>query len=218
MLIMVVFLANAQYSPITINSTGTVVNTNATVTFTNKIVGIFSGDGAGLTNIPYVKTFTSTNLSFIFTQNTDGTTNVALTITNLAGLSGSSSPVTNYALLTVTNGTIDIVSPLSYVASSNVTVNFSLAQTFTLLLTNNAFLTITNLVATSHKSYTIKTKQNATGGYSVTWITNQTVPWCKFSGGVSPTATTNANAEDIWTIEPDYSGTNAYVVLSPNFR
>jgi hypothetical protein len=49
-------------------------------------------NGTGLTNLPFAKTFTSTNLSFTITVNPDGSTNFALTITNLAGLSGGSAP------------------------------------------------------------------------------------------------------------------------------
>ena len=50
-LVMTAFLLNAQYSPITINPSGNVVNTNANITFTNKLFGIFNGNGSALTNL-----------------------------------------------------------------------------------------------------------------------------------------------------------------------
>ena len=56
-----------------------------------NLTNLASLNGLGLTNLPFVKTLTSTNLSFTPTVNADGSTNMAITLTNLAGLSGGSS-------------------------------------------------------------------------------------------------------------------------------
>lgn len=61
------------------------VGTNAASPgFTVSESGLVTGNGSGLTNQPYAKTFASTNGYFSFALNSDGSTNVTFIITNLA--------------------------------------------------------------------------------------------------------------------------------------
>jgi len=76
-LVMTAFLLNAQYSPITINPSGNVVNTNANITFTNKLFGIFNGNGSSLTNLS-LNNATGTNVT-VTNLNMSG----VITLTNI---------------------------------------------------------------------------------------------------------------------------------------
>ena len=55
-------------------------------------------------------------------------------------------------------------------------------------------------------SATLVAKQDATGGRTITWPAGT-----KYAGAVSPPATTNANAVDIWSIMT-YDAGNTYIV------
>lgn len=81
----------------------TPVLTNAVSTPGTVTAATFTGNGTGLTNIPHLETLTSTNLSFRFTRNTDGSTNAELTITNLAGLSSGGGGQTQWPSSAITN-------------------------------------------------------------------------------------------------------------------
>jgi len=56
------------------------------ITLSNAtFTGLLSGNLAGGTNLPFAKTFSSTNGYFTFTANSDGSTNVTFVMTNAAG-------------------------------------------------------------------------------------------------------------------------------------
>ena len=71
--------------------------TNATLNFIANQVST-PINLAGGTNLPVLKGLTSTNLSFVATKNADGTTNIAITLTNLAGISSGGVDPTNVTL------------------------------------------------------------------------------------------------------------------------
>jgi len=75
--------------------------------------GVLTGNGSGITNGPWLKTLTSTNLSFAFTVNPDGTTNAALTLTNLAGLASTQTNDTSKISNNAGLGTNNILSNLT---------------------------------------------------------------------------------------------------------
>jgi hypothetical protein len=61
-LVMTAFLLNAQYSPITINRGGNVVNTNGTITFSNSLVASnIVANSVGQTNIFDISSFNENN-------------------------------------------------------------------------------------------------------------------------------------------------------------
>lgn len=112
---------------------------------------------------------------------------------------------------------IGTATALVYSGLTNVFVDCSADQTFTLLLTNNVFLIPTNCTG-KFACYTLNTLQDAVGNRTVTWQTNQSVSYARFSGGIPYSATTNANAQDVWTMSPSYYRTNLNVVLTPNMQ
>ena len=97
-------------------SLGTAAGSNATAFVLNSAAGVAAAggltnpatsflasgaggkkDGSGLTNLPYANVFTSTNGYFAPTANSNGSTNWAFTLTNLAGLSDGSGVKSVYA-------------------------------------------------------------------------------------------------------------------------
>jgi len=97
------------------------------------------------------------------------------------------------------------------VANTAATGSYSLdcgaANFFDLTLTGNITISPTNVPpATRVWSGTIAAKQDATGGRTITWPAGT-----KYAGGVSPPATTTANAIDIWSIMT-YDGGTTYIV------
>ncbi len=97
------------------------------------------------------------------------------------------------------------------VANTAATGSYSLdcgaANFFDLTLTGNITIAPTNVPpATRVWSGTIAAKQDATGGRTITWPAGT-----KYAGGVSPPATTTANAIDIWSIMT-YDGGTTYIV------
>lgn len=57
-----------------------------------------------------------------------------------------------------------------------------------------------------HNTFTLVTKQDATGGRTITWPAS-----FKFNGGIAPPQTTTANAVDVWSIFT-YDGGTTYIV------
>jgi len=97
------------------------------------------------------------------------------------------------------------------IANTAATGTFSLdcgaANFFDLTLTGNITISPTNIPpATRVWSGSIAAKQDATGGRTITWPAGT-----KYAGGVSPPATTTANALDIWSIMT-YDGGTTYIV------
>ena len=87
------------------------------------------------------------------------------------------------------------------------TMDCGAANFFDLTLTGNITIAPTNVPpATRVWSGSIAAKQDATGGRTITWPAGT-----KYAGGVSPPATTTANALDIWSIMT-YDGGTTYIV------
>ena len=87
------------------------------------------------------------------------------------------------------------------------TLDFSTANFFDLILTGNTTISPSGVPANTRMvSATLVAKQDATGGRTITWPAGT-----KYAGAVSPPATTNANAVDIWSIMT-YDAGNTYIV------
>jgi len=87
------------------------------------------------------------------------------------------------------------------------TLDFATANFFDLTLTGNTTISPSGIPANTRMvSATLVAKQDATGGRTITWPAGT-----KYAGAVSPPATTNANAVDIWSIMT-YDAGNTYIV------
>ena len=92
-------------------------------------------------------------------------------------------------------------------ATGTVTLDLSTSNVFEQTLTGNTTFAFSNPPANTRVfSFTIITKQDATGGRTITWPSTK-----KFSGGVTPPPTTTANAVDVWSIMT-YDGGTSYIV------
>ena len=92
---------------------------------------------------------------------------------------------------------------------TNYKVDFSLTSAFYIFATNNVYLDATNFLA--GKTISLWMKQDGTGNRSITYSSA-----FKFSGNVTPSATTNASARDIITIVAGPEGTNCGASVIPN--
>ena len=134
---MTAFLLNAQYSPITINRGGNVVNTNGTITFSNSLVASnIVANSVGQTNIFDISSFTNGLIaSGAFTVN-----GVAL-FTNDVILSSGNLYITNHAYDVST-------SQFDPIANEYVTAGYVqsiMAANFDLYFsTNSSGITVTN--------------------------------------------------------------------------
>ena len=102
---------------------------------------------------------------------------------------------------------------LTYTGTTNVVVNSTNSNFFHLLVTNTAYITITNITAAGWTAW-LQIEQDGTGGYSVTFDTN------RFTAGNNntfPTITTNANRIDLIGMLSLNSGTNAALFPNQNF-
>ncbi|HEY1662535.1 MAG TPA: hypothetical protein VGI03_08970 [Verrucomicrobiae bacterium] len=82
------------------------VGSNLTVNSNLMVNGLISGNGSGLTNLPFAETFSSTNGYFTFAQNPDGSTNVTFILTNLdaGNITGTLSETVLPTSAVLTNG------------------------------------------------------------------------------------------------------------------
>jgi hypothetical protein len=95
------FTGSVPNSGLNGNYTGLVMFNNSS----NAFAGTFGGNGAGLTNLPFAKTFASTNGYFTFTQNPDGSTNVTFIFTNgTPGQVGAQPASSNLTALAASDG------------------------------------------------------------------------------------------------------------------
>jgi len=125
-----------------------------------------------------------------------------------------------YGSLSVSNGYRDIPVILNYTAFTNIIIDPNLGSTFIVTnMTNHIYVTVTNTFVGNafHKNIRLITKENSLGNWFVSWNTNTSVAHSKFSYGVIPVNTTNANAESV------YSGTtgittNIMWTLIDNFQ
>ena len=93
-------------------------------------------------------------------------------------------------------------------SGTSVNVDWRDGQKHFLTLTDNTTITFDNPFGTCNLS--LRVKQDATGGRSITWPVN-----VKWPGGVAPTITSTSNAVDI--ISFYYDGTDYYGVATLDF-
>jgi hypothetical protein len=110
-LTMVAFLLNAQYSPITINRGGNVVNTNGTITFSNSlVVSNIVANSVGQTNIFDISSFTNgliantVNITGTLIANGAGLTNITGVSTNFTTTSNPTNAYVGGTLYTNLTG------------------------------------------------------------------------------------------------------------------
>lgn len=112
----------------------------------------------------------------------------------------------------LTNGVFrSVQQTLAYAGETNVVVDCTLGNFFSLLVTNAAFITVTNIY--TGWSGVVHLRQDATGTYAVTSHTN----YVAYSAGTQPTITTNANARDVIYLVSGGEGTNVLAVAHANF-
>jgi len=76
-------------------------------------------------------------------------------------------------------------------------------------LVGNTTFSFTGHTATGASSVTLVIKQDVSGGRVITWPVSK-----RFSGGVTPPATTAADAVDIWTVGTYDAGTTNIISLA----
>lgn len=90
--------------------------------------------------------------------------------------------------------------------SGTQTLNIEAYDTFYMLMNGNVTVALTGVLLQAPASLTIITKQDGSGGRTVTWPAA-----FKFAGGIVPPITTTANAVDVWSCFT-YDGGSTYVV------
>jgi hypothetical protein len=117
------------------------------------LTNLSNSNGFGLTNLPFAKTFTGTNMSFVPTVNPDGSTNFAVTVTNLNGVSGVTTTTTASNIVSNYGGTL-----------------FQKTNTFLTQLTTKNGSGLTNLI-TAVQAGDVNLTGGGTGPYTVTFGT-----------------------------------------------
>ena len=121
-LVMTAFLLNAQYSPITINRSGTVVNTNESIIFSNNI--ILSSGNLYITNHAYD----------VSTSQLDPIANEYVTAQYVQSIMAANFDLyfsTNSSGITVTNGTGALFIPSTMVLANPITAQTNTISSFT---------------------------------------------------------------------------------------
>jgi Collagen triple helix repeat (20 copies) len=93
--------------------------------------------------------------------------------------------------------------------TGSININVSAHDTFSMTLTGNVTISSFTNLPTNPYTFTIITKQDATGGRSITWPTGT-----DYAGGIVPPITTTANAVDVWTVYTYDSGSSYIVSLA----
>lgn len=116
--------------------------------------------------------------------------------------------------VTATNGFVHIPKALSFTGFTNIVLDASLGNKFTLTLTTNCFFaTPSNLFPM--QEFTIDVRQDSVGGRTVTFTNGG--QW-KFPSGQILTTTTNAGSWSIFSCMVSQYGTNVAVVQTLNFQ
>jgi hypothetical protein len=208
-------------STLTVNSIGTHVNSALSIT-SLTLAGAASGIttlAAGNTTITgFANASVSVNSALLtvgssFIANTTGITTTGFANVSTTLQVGGISTLAANLVMANNNITRPILTGYTEheVANTAATGSYSLdcgaANFWDLTLTGNITIAPTNVPpATRVWSGTIAAKQDATGGRTITWPAGT-----KYAGGVSPPATTTANALDIWSIMT-YDGGTSYIV------
>jgi len=178
-------------STLTVNSVGAHVNSALSITSLT-----LAGAASGITTLAAGNTTITGFANVTSTMQVGGITTLA------ANLAMANNNITNPVLTGYTEAETS-----NAAATGTFTMNCLASNFFDLTLTGNITISPTNVPpATRVWSGTIAAKQDATGGRTITWPAGT-----KYAGGVSPPATTTANALDIWSIMT-YDGGTTYIV------
>jgi hypothetical protein len=112
-------------------------------------------------------------------------------------------PLTGVAALS-TGGGAETVQSLGNKTGSTA-IDLANGNVFSVTATGNITIAISGATAAKACSFALYVKQNATGGYTITWP--QTVKW---PGGTVPVTTASANALDIFVLESIDGGATWY--------
>ena len=169
--------------------------TFANVTISSVATAITPAQGGtGLTAVGTSgNVLTSNGTAWLSQAPAAATGNVTIGNTTVA-LNGSTTSLGNVTLanVTVTNYTETL-----YTSNTGTAITVSLTNGTVQKLTMNASPTITMPTAVAGKSFVIMLAQDGTGSYSPTW---STVSW---PGGTTPTVTSTANKQDIYSFFSD---------------
>lgn len=195
-----------------------------------SLVGKMLTNGWTLTNLTVTGLFTSTNASATFVDVTGDTMSGSLTLTNSAGTNTISATNilivqgANSLLLTkggaqligdlgVTGRTTNSFVLLAYDTATNITMNITNANYYTLSATGNCtFKQPSGLIP--FQNVTIEIRQDATGGRLVSFDTN----YWRFPSGYITQVTTNANALSYLSCMVESRGTNMVVLQALDFK
>jgi hypothetical protein len=96
----------------------------------------------------------------------------------------------------------------SATTGGSVALNVASYDTFAITMNANTTFSITG-TPVNPGTFTLVTKQDATGGRTITWPAS-----FKFNGGIAPPQTTAANAVDVWSLFTYDSGSTYIVSLA----
>jgi len=204
------FVVGGAYSYTFPAATDTLVNLSSTQTLANKTLTapvISTITNSGTITLPTVtgtlatlagtetltnKTLTSPVISTITNSGTITLPTVTGTLATLAGTE-------TFTNKTLTNPTVTnyVETPFSANSSTAITLDLTNGTFQIITLTGNA--TITMPTAVNGKSFIVLLRQDATGSRTVTW---STVTW---AGGTTPTITSTASKQDIFSFFSDGS-------------
>jgi len=167
-LVMTAFLLNAQYSPITINRSGTVVNTNESIIFSNNI--ILSSGNLYITNHAYD----------VSTSQLDPIANEYVTAQYVQSIMAANFDLyfsTNSSGITVTNGTGALFIPSTMVLANPITAQTNTISSFTNGTYFTARLQTNSISYIQSVPINLYTYVQITGGGSITahpeiWLYN----------------------------------------------
>lgn len=189
-----------------------IVNTSASFTFSNiqtfsanVVLGQSLSANGGFGTSGQVLTVNSTGGVYWATPAAGVNTAAQYTFSNAITFAAN----TLFTGTVSTAGANVLSQTLSYVNSTAVSWDASLGQIASVTLTANS----TMLVPTNRKigTYILYVYQDSTGGRTATWGNA-----FKWTAGVAPVLTTNANALDVFTFASD--GTNLYGSFLPNVK
>jgi len=188
---------------------GTVATATSTpaITLTTSITGVLKGNGTALSaataGTDYLAPPSGTAL---LKANSGGALANAVAGTDYVTPTGTET-LTNK---TLTNPTVTNYTETPYSANSSTAITLALTNGTVQIITLTASTTITMPTAVSGKSFIMLLRQDATGSRTVTWTT------VKWAGGTTPTITSTASKQDIYSFFSD--GTSWYgVTVGQNY-
>ena len=175
----------------TSHSVGTSFTANAT------LVNAAAVNVTGQVNTATFYAATSANVGTVFTANS-----IAL------AASANLAMANNYIVAPALKAYSEFVTT-NAASTGATTLDLSSSNFFNLTLTGNVTFTFSNPPSGRAFNFTVVAKQDATGGRTITYPAAS-----KYAGAVTPPATTNANAVDIWSVMTYDAGTTYIVSLA----